>query len=66
MTTTLRYRRWNAAQHGTHHGLSVGTTSAVEPIGLGFELGGARSDLNHWLAVAQVKVVLALPISWRW
>lgn len=64
--TYLRYRRWDERDHGVHHGLSVGTASAVGPIGLGLELGAARSERNHWLPVAQVQVTLGMPKSWHW
>ena len=58
----LRYRRWDDEDHGIHHGLSFGTESGVGFAALAFEVGGARSDRNHWMIVAQVALKFAAPI----
>lgn len=58
----LRYRRWDDEDHGIHHGLSFGTESGVGFGALAFEVGGARSDRNHWMIVAQVALKFAAPI----
>ncbi len=59
----LRYRRFEDDNHGVHHGLSVGTESGAGALGLRFEIGAARSDRNHWLAVAQIAFTLELPFG---
>jgi hypothetical protein len=59
----LRYRRFEDETHGVHHGLSVGTESGAGALGLRFEIGAARSDQNHWLAVAQIAFTLELPFG---
>lgn len=58
----IRYRRWHGDQHGLHYGLSLGTESGFGPFGVVLEVGAARSDRNHWLAVAQFSVKLGIPI----
>jgi len=60
--TFLRYRRWTHDRHGVHHGISVGTESGAGFLGLGLELGAARSDRNHWLIVARVSLKVPIPI----
>lgn len=64
--TYLRYRRWDTRDHGVHRGLSAGAASSVGPIGIGLEVGAARSERNHWLPVAQIQIILGLPHAWRW
>jgi len=59
----LRYRRWDDEDHGVHHGLSFGAESGISFGALGFELGAARSDRNHWMIVAQIALKFALPIN---
>jgi hypothetical protein len=59
----LRYRRFEDDDHGVHHGLSVGTESGAGALGMRFEIGAARSDDNHWLAVAQIAFTLELPFG---
>jgi hypothetical protein len=59
----LRYRRVEDETHGVHHGLSVGTESGAGALGLRFEIGAARSERNHWLAVAQIAFTLELPFG---
>jgi hypothetical protein len=59
----LRYRRFEDETHGVHHGLSVGTESGAGALGLRFEIGAARSERNHWLAVAQIAFTLELPFG---
>jgi len=59
----LRYRRIEDETHGVHHGLSVGTDSGAGALGLRFEIGAARSERDHWLAVAQIAVTLELPFG---
>jgi hypothetical protein len=59
----LRYRRFEDDRHGAHDGLSVGTESGAGALGLRFEIGAARSDDNHWLAVAQIAFTLELPFG---
>ena len=58
----LRYRRWDDEDHGIHHGLSFGTESGVGFGALAFEIGGARSERNHWMIVAQIALKFAVPI----
>lgn len=59
----LRYRRVEDETHGVHHGLSVGTESGAGALGLRVEIGAARSERDHWLAVAQIAVTLELPFG---
>jgi len=59
----LRYRRWDDEDHGIHHGLSFGAESGISFGALGFELGAARSERNHWMIVAQIALKFALPIN---
>jgi hypothetical protein len=59
----LRYRRFEDDRHGVHDGLSVGTESGAGALGLRFEVGAARSDDDHWLAVAQIAFTLELPFG---
>lgn len=59
----LRYRRFEDETHGVHEGLSVGTESGAGALGLRFEIGAARSEQNHWLAVAQIAFTLELPFG---
>ncbi len=59
----LRYRRFEDDSHGAHDGLSVGTESGAGALGVRFEIGAARSDQNHWLAVAQIAFTLELPFG---
>ena len=59
----LRYRRFEDDRHGAHDGLSVGTESGAGALGMRFEIGAARSDDNHWLAVAQIAFTLELPFG---
>ena len=58
----LRYRRWDDRDHGLHHGLSLGTESALGFAAVAFELGAAHSERNHWLLVATVCLKLAAPV----
>ena len=58
----IRYRRWDHRDHGIHHGLSVGTESGAGRFGLGFELGAARSERNHWMITARVTIKVGIPI----
>jgi len=58
----LRYRRWDDEDHGIHHGLSFGAESGISFGAIGFELGAARSERNHWMIVAQIALKFALPI----
>jgi hypothetical protein len=58
----VRYRRWYHDEHGLHHGLSLGTESGFGPLGFALEVGAARSARDHWLAVAQLSLKVALPI----
>ena len=59
----LRYRRFEDDRYGGHDGLSVGTESGAGALGMRFEIGAARSDDNHWLAVAQIAFTLELPFG---
>ncbi len=59
----LRYRRWDDEDHGIHHGLSFGAESGISFGAIGFELGAARSERNHWMIVAQIALKFALPIN---
>ena len=59
----LRYRRFEDETHGVHQGLSVGTESGAGALGLRFEIGAARSERDHWLAVAQIAFTLELPFG---
>lgn len=59
----LRYRRVEDETHGIHHGLSVGTESGAGALGLRVEIGAARSERDHWLAVAQIAFTLELPFG---
>lgn len=59
----LRYRRIEDETHGVHHGLSVGTESGAGALGLRFEIGAARSERDHWMAVAQIAFTLELPFG---
>jgi hypothetical protein len=58
----LRYREWDHDEHGRHHGLSIGTESALGNFALAFELGAARSQRNHWIVTAQVCLKIGVPI----
>jgi hypothetical protein len=58
----LRYRRWDDEDHGIHHGISFGAESGISFGAIGFELGAARSDRNHWLIVGQIALKFAVPI----
>jgi len=58
----FRYRNLNDYKHGVHHGLSVGSEAGAGVFGLGFELGAARSESNHWSFTGQVFVKLAMPV----
>ena len=59
----LRYRRWDDEDHGIHHGLSFGAESGIGFGAIGFELGAARSERNHWMIVAQIALKFAAPIN---
>ena len=59
----LRYRRWDDEDHGVHHGLSFGAESGISFGALGYELGAARSERNHWMIVAQIALKFAVPIN---
>ena len=58
----LRYRRWDDEDHGIHHGLSFGAESGISFGAIGFEIGAARSQRNHWLIVGQIALKFAVPI----
>lgn len=58
----LRYRRLDDAEHGIHHGLSVGSEAGVGVFGFTVEVGAARSPQNHWALTVQFAAKLALPI----
>ncbi len=58
----LRYREWDHDEHGRHHGLSVGTETALGNFALAFEMGAARSERNHWIITAQVCLKIGVPI----
>jgi hypothetical protein len=59
----LRYRRWDDEDHGIYHGLSFGAESGISFGALGFEIGAARSERNHWMIVAQIALKFAVPIN---
>jgi hypothetical protein len=61
----FRYRYLEDFSHGVHHGLSIGTDTGAGVFGMGFEVGVARSQNNHWSFTAQVGIKLAVPILIR-